>query len=339
MNIPPGILKNWPISGAIQASEDNGLINDTYIIGTPPVAILQRVNPIFAPSVHIDIEKITAHIAQTGMLTPRLVRTVNGDLCVPSESGTWRILSFVEGTTIHTISSPRQAASAAKLVGTFHRATADLKHEFSFSRPGAHDTNQHMATLEAATREASDEGVQADAKRLADRILTEWQIWDGELDLPLRICHGDLKISNVRFASDQETALCLLDFDTFSHQTIAVEMGDAWRSWCNPAGESQVDDVRFDIDIFRASAQAWLAHGPPIEPIERENLVLGIQRICLELSARFCADAIRKSYFKEDKIRFPTPGSHNLYRAMGQFKLAQSVHEHRAQAEAITQAR
>jgi hypothetical protein len=195
-----------------------------------------------------------------------------------------------------------------------------------------------MATLEEALFEGADDEVTAQAKSLGQAILETWQQWDGELELPLRICHGDLKISNIRFDRAQEKAICLLDFDTFSHQTIAVEMGDAWRSWCNPAGEDNLDDVRFDLNIFEASALSWIKNGPSLQPSERENLVLGIQRICLELSARFCADAIKKSYFKEDSSRFPFPGSHNLYRAQGQYKLAQSVQQNRQDAERIIQA-
>jgi len=339
MNIPVGILKNWGSSDPIRPCGDGGLINDTYIVGDPPRAILQKVNPIFDPSVHWDIEKITAHMEEEGMFTPRLVRTVDDHLCLESSDGTWRMLSYIPGTTIHKIGSPIQAANAAKLVGQFHRVTTELTHDFKFVRPGAHDTCLHMETLEKATHQATGGTTDDEAKTLAESILNAWDQWDGEIDLPLRICHGDLKISNIRFAEDEKTAVCLVDFDTFSHQTIAVEMGDAWRSWCNPAGESDLEGIRFDLGIFEASAESWLSHGPNLEPIERENLVLGIERICLELSARFCADAIRKSYFKEDSNRFPTPGTHNLYRAMGQFRLAQSVQQNRSKAEALVQAR
>ena len=338
MNIPPGILGEWSITAPVKAATDGGLINDTYIVGDPPSAILQRVNPIFEPPVHEDIEKITSHIEKMGMRTPRLVRTVDNQLCFPTESGTWRLLSFIEGSTVHTITNPRQAASAAALVGEFHRVTESLEHHFHFVRPGAHDTQQHMATLEEALFEPANDEVTAQAKSLGQAILETWQRWDGELELPLRICHGDLKISNIRFDQAQETAVCLLDFDTFSHQTIAVEMGDAWRSWCNPGGENNLDDVRFDLNIFEVSALAWIKNGPVLQSSERENLVLGIQRICLELSARFCADAIKKSYFKEDNRRFSVPGSHNIHRAKGQYKLAQSVQQNRQEAERIIQA-
>ena len=36
-----------------------------------------------------------------------------------------------------------------------------------------------------------------------------------------------------------------LDLDTISPGDYSIEMGDAWRSWCNPAGESNPDSRTF----------------------------------------------------------------------------------------------
>jgi Ser/Thr protein kinase RdoA (MazF antagonist) len=336
---PSTILAHWRIKTEVKTSPENGLLNDTFVVGSPPEGILQRVNPIFGPDVHLDIEAITAHLASKGIATPRLVRTSSGKLCVPTADGAWRLLSFVPGTTIHTISNPSQAESAAKIVGQFHRATEDLDHRFHFVRPGAHDTHKHMATLAEALHESSGHALEGPSTAIGTEVLSCWDTWDGECDLPLRISHGDLKISNVRFAADRRTALCLLDLDTLSHQSIAVEMGDAWRSWCNPAGEDKPDEARFDLSIFQASAGSWLTHGPALSPDERANLVAGVERISLELAARFCADSIRQTYFKEDKRRFPEPGTHNLQRAKGQLALARSVRSQRLSAEDFVRSR
>jgi len=339
MKPPASILKHWSISEPVFPATDGGLINDTFVVGLEPSGILQRVNPVFGPEIHQDIEAITDKLAVSGMLTPMLIHTDAGDLCVPTPEGAWRLLSFIPGTTIHTISCAKQAASAAALVGRFHRVTASMDHQFHFIRPGAHDTATHMATLHSVLNASDGHPLEAHIQPLGSAILESWKRWEGDLDLPARICHGDLKISNIRFDSTQQTAICLLDFDTFSHQTISVEMGDAWRSWCNPAGEDDVAAVRFDIEIFRASALAWLSNGPELSQKEKRNLVPGIERICLELAARFCADAVRQSYFKEDFVRFPTPGTHNLHRAEGEFKLGCSAKDHRAQAERIVNSR
>lgn len=333
------ILTEWNIQGDVKPAQDGGLINDTFVVGSPPSGILQRVNPIFGPDVHLDIEAITAHLERKGMLTPRLVRTKNGALCVPTKHGAWRLLTFVPGTTVHTISSPAQAANAARLVGQFHRATADLEHDFHFVRPGAHDTVQHMNHLAAALALADGMPLERDIAAIGEEALQRWDAWNGSLELPNRISHGDLKISNIRFDADRRSALCLIDLDTLSHQSIAVEMGDAWRSWCNTAGEDNPDQAHFDLAIFKASAEEWMKHGPDLTRDEKMNLVAGVERICLELTARFCADAVHQSYFKEDRKRFAVPGSHNLHRARGQLAVARSVHQQRTEAESFVMAR
>jgi Ser/Thr protein kinase RdoA (MazF antagonist) len=182
-----------------------------------------------------------------------------------------------------------------------------------------------MADLERALATHPDHPLAADAQKLGAAILDDWQAWlrDGRLDLPEHTCHGDLKISNLRFAAEPlPRAVCLLDLDTLGPQMMASEMGDAWRSWCNPAGEENPEAVRFDFEIFAASARAWSAHVGDLTSAEAESLVPGIERICLELAARFCADVLNNSYFRENRERFPQPGRHNLVRATSQRRLA-----------------
>jgi Ser/Thr protein kinase RdoA (MazF antagonist) len=166
-------------------------------------------------------------------------------------------------------------------------------------------------------------------------ILEEWFSWEGSVDLPLRNCHGDLKISNIRFDETGERALAIIDLDTVGPMTLAAELGDAWRSWCNPAGEDDPDTARFEPDFFEASLHGFASSAPPLEPEEWENLAPGIERICLELASRFCADALNNSYFKEDRNQFPKPGSHNLHRALCQLALARSVRSQRSHCEAL----
>jgi aminoglycoside phosphotransferase (APT) family kinase protein len=146
------------------------------------------------------------------------------------------------------------------------------------------------------------------------------------------VAHGDLKISNLRFTEEGE-GLCLLDLDTMGQLPLSVELGDAWRSWCNPAAEDS-DETAFSLELFEASARAYLAESP--QPAEvREQLGAGIERICLELAARFAADALEESYFGWSAEVAPSRGEHNLLRARGQLALASSVIRQRSAIEAI----
>ena len=302
---------------------EGGLINETFLIGDPPRAVIQRLNTIFSPEVHHDIEAVTAHVAAKGLVTPRLIPTDDGSLWHQDDEGAaWRALTYVEGLTVHKLHDPALAAAAGALVARWHEATADLHHGFRSRRPLAHWTPHHMQVLEQALHDHPNHRLFAEVEPLAQSILGAWAAWSGPLDSPARVSHGDLKISNLRFSAAGE-GLCLLDLDTMGELPLEVELGDAWRSWCNPAAED-VTDATFDLGLFAASATAYL-QARPLTAEERERLPLGITRICLELSARFCADALNERYFGWNPAVAPTRGDHNLLRARGQRALAASA--------------
>ena len=321
--LPPPI-QAWP---ELQAEPvtllSGGLINTSYSVGSPPIAALQAQHPIFTPEVNDDIDAITTHLVRKGAITPMLVRTGDGALCHVDDDGVcWRMLSWIPGRSVDRIVDLPMASQAGRIVASWHRATEDLRHDFHFSRPGAHDTEAHMDLLRSALDEHRDHRLHAEVGVLADRILADWSGWEGQLDGPLRVAHGDLKISNIRFSTEGR-AICLLDLDTMGHLPLDIELGDAARSWCNPCGEDESEPT-FSLDIFEAAFTSYLRVNP-IGASERDALVPGIERICLELAARFAADALRESYFGWSPERASGRGEHNLLRARGQAGLSRSV--------------
>lgn len=330
------VLSHWNCSTQFETSEDQGLINQTWLIGNPYSSVLQWVNPIFSPLINNDIQTIAQEATKRGLLFPKIMSTNNGHSHLHDEQnqGTWRILSFIEGQTIHSIQESNIASEAGRLVGEFHSAFWNYKHDWVSPRRNIHNTPERMADLEKALERADGHHLEIPARKLGEQILKDWANWTGTLDLPTHLCHGDLKISNLRF-DQQGRGLCLIDLDTLGEADFSVEMGDAWRSWCNPAGEADPEAVRFDQEIFRVSARSWLKELPQISQTEKEALVPGIERICLELSARFCADAINNNYFKEDRACYPVIGAHNLTRAKTQYLLSKSIARQRAACEQV----
>jgi aminoglycoside phosphotransferase (APT) family kinase protein len=157
-----------------------------------------------------------------------------------------------------------------------------------------------------------------------------------------RVCHGDLKFNNILFADHEppasERAVCLIDLDTVGPLSLAYELGDAWRSWCNPAGEN-VAEARLDLEIMGASIEGYRdGWGGALDADTRRALVLGVEWVSLELSARFAADALLESYFGWDASRFKTRGDHNLLRARGQWSLHGQLVASRAERTAIVDA-
>jgi hypothetical protein len=316
-------------------SPDAGLINTTLLVGAPPVAVLQWVNPLFSPLIHLDIALLLERLRDAGMTCPTLLPADDGALWQDADHGCWRLWSFVPGTTLHRVSGPAVAAEAGALVGRLHAATAGWTPPRHAPLRHIHDTPARMAELEAALAGAEGHPLAAAVRALGAQILGDWAAWQGALDEPARIGHGDLKISNLRFDAAGKKAVCLLDLDTVGPITLGAELGDAWRSWCNPLGEDTVEDIIFDMEVFEASADGFLSTGPDLDRPARAALAHAPERIALELAARFCRDAVLNSYFREDRARFPTTGAHNLHRARVQAALARAA---RAAAPAAARA-
>lgn len=333
---PAHVLARWSALADREARPlVGGLINQTFVVdGARGRVVVQKLHKVFAGAVNADIDAITAHLAAKGMTTPRIVRTDDEALWVEDGADVWRALSFVPGRSVDKVDAPARAAEAGALVGRFHLALADLDHTYAFSRGNVHDTPRHLATLEHAVATHRLHRLYDDVVPIAERILSRARALPDLSTLPKRNCHGDLKISNVLF-DERGAAVCLVDLDTLARMIWPHEMGDALRSWCNPAGED-VPDAGFDLDTFTAAIEGYArtARGFPTAD-EAGTLVAGLQAICLELSARFLADALNEAYFGWDPRRFPGRGEHNLLRARGQLSLALDVDKKAADAERV----
>ena len=162
------------------------------------------------------------------------------------------------------------------------------------------------------------------------------RIWARELpvlaDQPRRHVHGDLKISNVMFRRDPLRAAALVDLDTLGMGTLAFELGDAMRSWCNPHGED-AGAVHVELPIFAAAIAAFRAEADDLTTeAERRAIVTGLETVCIELAARFCVDVFEDRYFGWDPARFPSRRAHNVVRARGQLALGRAVRAVRDEA-------
>jgi Ser/Thr protein kinase RdoA (MazF antagonist) len=323
-----GVAQAWGWTEDQLSPLAGGLINQTYVVreGGAPIAVLQRVHPVFAGEVNLDIDAVTTHLAAKGMVTPRLVRTRAGDAWLVAGGRVWRALTWVEGVTVHTVPDLAWATAGGELLGRFHRAVADLAHDYHFARAGVHDTQAHLAKLAAHVAAGGEPEWIELGKEIAAHELPP---------LPVtapRHCHGDLKISNLLFQTEPLAGVCLVDLDTLGRSTMAFELGDAMRSWCNPRGED-AGGVRFDLDIFAAAIRGFRSVSDALlTDDERTSIVIGTETVSLELAARFCVDVFRDEYFGWDAARFPSRRAHNLVRARGQLALARAIRAVRTEA-------
>ncbi len=340
LTVPAAILDRYAaFRGATARALGTGLINATFLAVAPAgeQAVFQRLHPIFSESVNEDIDAVTGHLAEKGLATPRLIRTSDGARAVTDGEGrVWRALTFVEGASLDRLTSPALAREAGALVARFHAALDDFSAPFAHVRAGVHDLGRHLAKLRQALAEHPRHRLFGAVAPLAEEIFAAAPSLPPFDGLPLRVCHGDLKISNLLFRGGR--AHCLVDLDTLGWQRWPFEMGDALRSWCNRAGEDAPGEAAVGEDFFAAAVEGYFGTLKGCRfplPEERARLVEGLADICLELSSRFLADALDESYFGFDARRFPAAGEHNLLRARAQWALFQDVRARQQRLEAI----
>jgi Ser/Thr protein kinase RdoA (MazF antagonist) len=334
---PAAVLAAFDLDAASLERATSGLMNPTWYASSNGGAsvVLQRVNPIFSAEVNIDIAAVTEHLAGKGLLTPRLVPTCDGSLWFEHD-GVWRVLTRIDGVCRDALETPAQARAAGCIVAEFHRAVSDLDHRFRNRRLGVHDTPRHLRTLRDALVEHRDHRHFDVIEPLAEQVL------EAAAALPMlpasrdRIVHGDPKISNLMFARDADRALCLIDLDTLAHMPVALELGDALRSWCNPATEDAAS-AHFVRPFFEAAVRGYAEAAQGfLTPAEWRAIPGGTLTITVELAARFCADALRESYFGWNRQRYASSSAHNQARTRGQLLLAAGIRAELARLDDIT---
>ncbi len=334
MTVPSEILSAFGFSSEGIEKVTGGLINATYSVKSAgvPIAALQKLHPVFAASVNIDIEAISNVLASLGMTTPTLIRTVEGTCCAVHEDNVWRALSWVPGNCYGKIPSLKIAEEGAKLIARFHCALDGHDYQFQFKREGVHDTSAHLRKLRMAQCDGA-ESIDG-AESLRNDILKQAELLPELPELPSRIIHGDLKISNLLFDGD-DTGLCLIDLDTMARGNIAYELGDALRSWANPQGENVACPV-VDSAIVAAVAQGYASeYREVLSADEISSVITGLETVSLELAARFCVDLFEDCYFGWDQERFASRRIHNLMRAKGQLSLSRSVAKRRQELQEL----
>ena len=337
--VPAAVLAAYGLDTAQVSPLGKGLINSTWFLETGDTRfVLQCVNPMFPPEVNIDIDVVTRHVAERGLVTCRIVPAAVGDLWTRFDDQTWRLLTFVDGVSHDTLTVPIQAESAGALLADFHRAVSDLDHKFTNPRLGIHDTARHLAFLRETLLTQSGHPHYADVSRLAARILAAAEDLAPYPHTPDRIVHGDPKINNVLFDRATDIAFSLVDLDTLARMPLPLELGDAMRSWCNPAGEDdQISE--FCAQLFAQSIRGYAEVARDwITPEESMAIVPATEIILVELAARFCADALNECYFGWNTDKFATRSEHNQERAASQLHVAESLATQRKDLEAIVAA-
>lgn len=328
-------LERWALRPRAWESLPQGNINESHLVKAEDGEryVLQRISKFFDPRVCRDIQRVTAHLTQKGLRSPRIVPTADGEASATVNRETWRLSTWVPGRVFARVEAPWQALEAGRALATFHGAMDDFDAPFEARRLGVHDSPAHMAALEEAMETCRDAPRRSETLPVAGAILEFWAETPALAETPDRIVHGDPKLANLVFAAEEDTWLAWIDLDTVGRMALPLELGDAFRSWCQPAGEDA--EGNFELEIFEAGcrgyAEACLSR---LAEEAGAQLVRATERIGIELAARFCRDALELRYFGWDPTRFPDAGAHHLARARSQLAFARAVRADRDEAEA-----
>ena len=306
---------------------ESGLINRTYRVTATDGRdyILQSVNPMFPAEVNLDIDVVTRHLEAAGLLTPRLQQNREGGVYYREKDTVWRLFDYIDGNVHARLQHAALAGAAGVMLGRVHAALARLDYALRAPKQDVHDTPRHAQHLAQTLERRRGHGNYPRLKRLGEAILEQLQQTPALPDSAGRLVHGDPKISNFIFTGDDREARCMVDFDTLNRMPVYLELGDALRSWCNPAGEDTAEGY-FSLGHCRAALAGYARGvGALLTGEEWGAIPAATLTIYLELAARFCADALNEDYFSWDPQRFDSHSEHSETRARGQFNAASSL--------------
>ena len=317
-----------------------GNINDTFLVDDGQrTIVLQRLNHAVFPrpeEVAANFVLVSRHIARSSRIhavnfsCSQPVHTLSGELFyLDAQGNCWRAQTYVEHLPSRNLQLTRDtAAQLGRVLALFHQLTADLDPgRLSNPLPGFHITPLCLSQFDEAVASrrgaASPElsrclGCVDSHRHIADRLEEAKRV--GRLSL--RTIHGDPKLDNIIFTANGR-AVGLFDLDTTGPGLIHYDLGDCLRSSCNRVGEAAEswDRVEFDLDTCEAVLAGYLqAAGTTLGPWDLHYIYDAMLVITFELGLRFLTDHLRGDpYFKV------TSPHQNLYRALGQFRLADSI--------------
>jgi Ser/Thr protein kinase RdoA (MazF antagonist) len=232
-----------------------------------------------------------------------------------------------------------QAQEVGYALGLFHRLLSDLPPEhLPDTLPGFHLTPLYLQRFDevwaAGTPRSSPEVA------YCCRVISRCRGWAAVLEdgkatgwLTLRVIHGDPKVNNVLFDQASGQAVSLIDLDTVKPGLVHYDLGDCLRSACNPLGEETQawEQVRFAPEWCRAVLTGYFSQARQFfTTADHAYLFDAVRLLPFELGLRFFTDYLAGNvYFKADHR------DHNLWRALVQFRLTESIEEQAGTLRAI----
>jgi Ser/Thr protein kinase RdoA (MazF antagonist) len=323
----------------------NGHINKTFLVESDERYILQRLNPqIFAHSketmknlvdVTVYLEKAILAEKKAGRLVKQeplqLVKTYDRKFAYRAKDGAyWRAFHLRDKSeTFEEPTSLNDLYASGVGFGTFLYLLRDYPAAQLFETiPHFHDTPKRFRDFE--------EAVQLDPKKRKKECANEIAYLEkfssfyprltealAQGEIPYRVTHNDTKFNNLLFDCRSHEVVSVLDLDTVMEGTPLYDFGDACRSSCNNAEESERDlrKVFFSLEKYKAFSKGYLTGTSDILNAKEKALLSdSVLLLTLELALRFLED-----YLRGDVYFAHSQEDDNLARARGQIALAKDI--------------
>jgi Ser/Thr protein kinase RdoA (MazF antagonist) len=326
----------------------NGNVNDTFLVTLDSEEdrhfILQRINTrVFGQPelVMLNMRTFTEHVRKRLQLAPpnadrrwEVVRVLSApdakDYWTDPDGSFWRAISFIGGSqSFDTIKNVEHAREVGYALGMFHNLLSDLPAErLADTLVGFHIAPRYLQHYDEVL--AKNPAPQFPEIDYCLRFVGERRDWAHVLEnaraqgrLRLRPIHGDPKVNNVMMDTTTGQAIGMVDLDTVKPGLTHYDIGDCLRSGCNPLGEEteRWETVRFEPDLCQAILRGYLSSARTfLSENDYDYLYDAIRLIAFELGLRFFTDCLEGNVYFKARDR-----KHNLFRALVQFKLTESI--------------
>jgi len=334
-----------------------GNVNDTFLVSSSTNRekhfILQRINrhvfcrpELIMQNLRVFSEHVSKRLTRNPVHgrrweIPRVLLTNDSnDHWIDPGGSFWRAISFIEDAeSFDSVAGLGHATEIGVAVGLFHTLVSDLPVEkLTDTLEGFHITplyvRRYQEVLEKICAPVSPHTTYCmDFIDRRERFASVLEDARANGKLPLRIIHGDPKVSNVMIDTRTGLAVSLVDLDTVKPGLLHYDIGDCLRSCCNPLGEDPgtPDKVRFEPELCRAVLRGYfsVAKGFLTEN-DFEFIYDSIRLIAYELGVRFFSDYLDGDVYFKVKDR-----EQNLRRALVQFRLVESIESQAGDLRAI----
>ncbi|REC46590.1 phosphotransferase enzyme family protein [Chryseobacterium pennipullorum] len=316
---------------------NDGLINTTYLLedhDREKKFILQKINqnvfkqPEIIVNNHLLInELLRSNNYQFQIVEP--IPSLNDQLLVKDENDQpWRMLSFVENSITFLTAPSLQTAFAAAKTFSYFLTTVNTE-----NLPAIEDTlpdflnfEKRIADYKNSLKNAAPH-LQENAKaeiEATNQFLSlpdKWIAMERSNQIPKRIIHADVKISNILF-DQNHNPLAVIDLDTMMISTILYDFGTMVQSYTNTTQEDDGSAKNnFNPEMYEAVKEGFLFYlKEKLTPKESDHLDYAAQVAIYIQEIRFLTDYLNGSTYYS--ITHP---EHNLDRTRNQLELLKGL--------------